>query len=83
MRVCADLANASKHMTLTRIRFTGDTRLEAAPAAFQADAFSDAFQAVDEIVIVGMGDNRWNALKVADGCVKHWEDFLRREGVLG
>jgi hypothetical protein len=34
-------------------------------------------------VIVGMGDNRWNALNVADGCVEYWEDFLRCEGVLG
>lgn len=82
MRVCADLANASKHLRLTKIRFTGDTRLEAAGAAFQADAFSGAFQTTGQIVIVGMGDNRWNALEVADGCVKHWEDFLRHEGLL-
>jgi hypothetical protein len=82
MRVCADLANASKHLRLTRIRFTGDTRLEAADAAFQVDAFSEAFQVTGEVVIVGMGDNRWDALDVADGCVKYWDDFLRIEALL-
>ena len=81
MRICADIANGSKHLVLNRrVRFAADTHLEAVPASFQDDAFqADAFQ-VGAVVIVAVGQT-WGALRVADQCVQYWDKFLAQEGL--
>jgi hypothetical protein len=81
MRACADVANASKHLVLTRsVRFDANARLQIV-SGFQSDAFqSNAFQ-TPGIVIAAAGQT-WDALTTADGCVGYWQEFLHREGLL-
>jgi hypothetical protein len=83
LQVCADLANGSKHLAITRnVRVDPSTRLEKVAAAFDAGAFDpSAFQTEDALVVYADG-GAWEALELADQCVKLWGTFLRSRDLL-
>jgi hypothetical protein len=85
LRLCADLANGVKHLVRDKpknVRWDAGALLSVAPPAFQADAFdADSFQVSGEIVAKAAGQ-RWDAEMVAGRCVAHWQNFLRRVGLL-
>jgi hypothetical protein len=83
LRLCADIANGSKHFRLTRrVRFDADARLERAEAAFDPGAFDPgAFQTKD-MIVVPAGGTAWEAMRVANGCVAAWKEFLGKHRLL-
>jgi hypothetical protein len=83
LRLCADLANASKHLVIDRKpRIDPDIAMRAVHGAFQADAFqADAFQVNDEVIVVAGGDI-YEGRYIVQMCVLNWELFLREQGLL-
>jgi hypothetical protein len=85
LRMSADIANGVKHLVRnnpTRVKIDPNALLSVAQPAFQADAFQeDAFQVSGEIVVKAL-DQKWDAEMIAGHCVAHWQNFLRRAGLL-
>ena len=69
LRLCADLANGSKHLKLDRYaRFDSPARLEKVAAAFDAAFSSEGFESQDAFVIPAAG-TLLDALRVAQRCI--------------
>jgi hypothetical protein len=65
-----------------RVRFDADARLERAEAAFDPGAFDPgAFQTKD-MIVVPAGGTAWEAMRVANGCVAAWKEFLGKHRLL-
>jgi len=82
LRLCADLANGSKHLKLDRCaRFDSPARLEKVAAAFDAAFSPEGFGSQDAFVIPVAGtllDARW----VVQRCMSAWDHFLTERGLL-
>ncbi len=71
-----------KHLILTkRVRFDPKTHLQVAPSAYGEGPYGVGPYGAGEIRIAAVGQT-WSALKIADGCVKYWEQFLRNEALM-
>jgi hypothetical protein len=82
LKLCADLANGSKHLELSRPRVDPKARVGTQGPAFQPGAFpANAFQ-TKPIVTVNADGKAWAALTVANNCVAAWEGFLQDTGLL-
>jgi hypothetical protein len=81
LRLCADIANGSKHYRLTRHRLDAEARVEKAEVAFEPTGFGPGFQ-TDEMIVVPAGGTAWDAMTVANGCVSAWKQFLGEKGLL-
>lgn len=82
LKICADIANGSKHLVRNRpARIDPNAHVERVEGAFQADAFqANAFQ-VEQVVVVADG-RAWNALDIVNECVGAWDTFLRSKGLI-
>jgi len=81
LKLCADIANGSKHFRLDRRRFDAQARVELATVSFEPTGFSPGFQ-TDEMIVVPAGGTAWEAITVANGCVRAWKEFLAGKGLL-
>lgn len=82
LKLCADLANGSKHLTLASSRIDPKARVATQGPAFQPGAFqADAFQ-TRPILTVRADGRAWAALVVANNCVTAWDAFLAAKGPL-
>ncbi len=82
LRLCADLANGSKHLKLDRYaRFDSPARLEKVAAAFDAAFSSKGFESQDAFVIPVAG-TLLDALRVTQRCMSAWDHFLTERGLL-
>jgi hypothetical protein len=82
LKLCADLANGSKHLELSRPRVDPKARVGTQGPAVQPGAFqANAFQ-TKPIVTVNADGKAWAALTVANNCVAAWEGFLQDKGLL-
>lgn len=83
LRLCADLANRHKHLTINRhVRIDPTIGLQVVHGAFPADAFqTDAFQTDDEVIVNTAGEFL-EGLLLVNMCVINWELFLREKGLL-
>jgi len=82
LKLCADLANGSKHLELSRPRVDPKARVGTQGPAFQPGAFqANAFQ-TKPIVTVNADGKAWAALTVANNCMAAWEGFLEDKGLL-
>jgi hypothetical protein len=81
LKLCADLANGSKHLELSSARIDPKARVATQGPAFQPWVFqANAFQ-TKPIVTVHADGQAWAALTVANHCVEAWDSFLQRKGV--
>jgi len=82
LRLCADLANASKHLVIDRkVRIDPNIAVRAVQGAFQADAFqAGAFQVNDEVIVVADRET-YEGTFLVEMCVLNWELFLREHGL--
>jgi hypothetical protein len=82
LRLCADIANGSKHFRLDRRRFDAEARVKRVQAAFDPGGFDPgAFQTKD-MIVVPAGGTAWDAMLVVDKCVAAWDRFLGERGLL-
>jgi hypothetical protein len=77
LKVCADLANRSKHSSLSRSR-TGD--LETGPSGNDVTVMGGG--AASHAFRVSSGGAEWDALDLAEACVETWREFLVQYGLL-
>ena len=82
LRLCADLANGSKHMVVTETpRFDNPSRVEVGPAAFDPRAFSGSAFSVTPSLLVVTGKSRQPVSRVAARSVDAWNVFLAKHGL--
>ena len=83
LRICADIANGSKHLRLDkRVRIDPAARVEKTTLKFDTAGFSpEAFMSQDFIVVPAAG-TPWIALAVAREAVAAWDSFLLARGLL-
>jgi len=82
LKLCADLANGSKHLELSTARVDPKARVARQGPAFQPGMVqANAFQ-TKPIVTVEADGKAWAALTVANHCVEAWESFLQSKGLL-
>jgi len=82
LRLCADIANGSKHFVIDKlVRHSADALVER--------LLADSEPAIDlpldpekEMIIVYADGAAWPALWVANRCVQVWERFLVKHGLL-
>lgn len=75
LRLCADLANGSKHMVLNKSRrFKEDSRVE--PLLVPPSLLP-----VGAVLVVRVGTRRYPIDQVVEGSVNAWKDFLREHGL--
>ena len=77
LRVCADLANRTKHAELTRHWISSNT----SPVPHDATIFVEAGKAAHRWEIAA-GDATYDALDLAANCVAEWEMALTHRGLL-
>ena len=79
LRLCADLANASKHMDLNETRrFKEDSKVE---AMLVLNLSHIAPLPVRSVLVVRVGARRYPIDQVVEGSVNAWKDFLRTHGL--
>lgn len=75
LRLCADLANGSKHMVLNETRrFKEDSRVEPL-------AIPPSLMPLGSVLVVRLGARRYPIDQVVEGSVNAWKDFLRTHGL--
>ncbi len=82
LRLCADVANGSKHFVIDKyVRHSPDARVERLLA--DSDISLDLPVSPDQdMLIIYADDVAWPALWVANRCVQVWEEFLVKKGLL-
>lgn len=81
LSLCADLANATKHLTLTRSR-TGDTNTTLGRQRFAIDTTLGHVRTVILRYEVYSGGSTWDAFNIAESCIREWEQYLRSKGLV-
>jgi len=83
LRICADIANGSKHLRFTRpARIDAGARVETTTVKFDTAGFSpEAFLSQDFIVVPADGTT-WIAVEIAKNAVAAWDNFLGTRGLL-
>jgi hypothetical protein len=77
LKLCADLANGSKHFTLTSAR-TGDR----STGITRNDVTVSIDTGVTHRFYVGSGGTEHDALQIAEAAVAEWTGFLTSKGLL-
>jgi hypothetical protein len=78
LRLSADLANGSKHMTLDRPRFDQPARVEKIGVL---DLSPLAIMPVKPGAVIQIGADMYQPRHVADRCVAQWNTFLVEHGL--
>lgn len=79
LSICADLANGSKHLTLTTPRVDPNTKIGKRQFALTLGGGKPQISARYE---VEAGPHRQDAFDLAADCVRDWEGYLRSKGLL-
>lgn len=75
LRLCADLANGSKHMVLDdRRRFDEDSKAESL-------LIPPPLMPVGAVLVVRLGETRYPVDRVVERCVDAWKVFLADHGL--
>jgi|SRR5262245_2086512 len=82
LRLCADLANGSKHFIIDKyVRHSADARVERLIADSDLPV-DDLPPDANDMIIVFANGVAWPAFWVAKRCVEAWERFLQKKGLL-
>jgi hypothetical protein len=79
LSLCADLANGSKHLTLTRARADPATKIGSKRFALNLGGGPPFISAKYEVHSQGQ---TFDAFTVATECVREWEAYLKAKGLL-
>lgn len=79
LRVCGDVCNGSKHLTLTTSRSDKNTRLGGRNFFLSLGEAIPVFRAKYKIL---SGNKEHDAFSLATSCIEDWERFLKDKGLL-
>lgn len=81
LRLCADLANATKHLELRSAR-TGDLNTSFGSKHYRVGLGSGVPTTVGASFDVRSGGSTWDAFNIAEQAMADWRDYLSRIGLL-
>lgn len=77
LKLCADLANGSKHLSLTSTR-TGDR----STSITRNDVIVSMDSGVSHVFYVGSNGTEYDVLQIAEAAVVEWAQYLTGKGLL-
>ena len=80
LRLCADLANGTKHLKLTHWKAAPDARFGPRHYAVGLSVGEPTTIAVK--ATVAAGNNAYDAFELGTACVEEWKAFLSQKGLL-
>jgi len=80
LSICADLANGSKHLTLTTSR-SGDLATRFGPKHFSVSLGPGMPTRISAAYEVHSGSSIWDAFSLAEECMQEWRRYLTRQGL--
>ena len=81
LSLCGDLANATKHLSLTRSR-SGDTTTSLGATHYAVGMGTDQPTTVSVKYEVKSGGSVWDAFNIAEACMDDWTKYLRAKGLI-
>jgi hypothetical protein len=80
LRLCGDLANATKHLQLNQRTHTGDRKIGFGSRHFDLELGDPP--TVNVRFVVESGGQKHDAFDIATKCIEEWEHYLRTKGLL-
>ncbi|MDO8676501.1 MAG: hypothetical protein Q7K16_02525 [Candidatus Azambacteria bacterium] len=78
LKVCGDLCNGSKHLKITKPKTHGDTKINRHVYLRHGGHVNDPI--VKREFIIKSGENKYEALDLANKCIKEWKKFFNDKG---
>jgi hypothetical protein len=82
LSLCADLANATKHLVLTKRARTGDPQTSFGPKHYKVGLTVGEPTTIAADFEVLSGGSSWDAFNIAEGAMDDWLKYLKRVGLI-